>query len=444
MRFKNLGLLFLFILLPAAWACSNSDEKSDAGINDIDGGPLGENCHQPNTQNPPALPPLPVNPRFGVVLSDYTSAAISVLDTNGEIIDERWVHSGTTLPGLVAALSGDLDLPTFSQCGSLTILDRFRTDVVSRFELPTGRLIGQVRTHEPNMESGFASNPQDIVFMSPELAWVSRLAPNLDMDANPLNAGTDLLEINPTTMARTQNRIDLSALNAPSTRGPEQPTFAGPSRMARVGSVLVVGLFRQSVNFQSAASGMVAIVDSEARAFRGFDIPGMSNCFRARSIPGETNKVLVGCQGFANPFGDETQLRASSGFVILEVSGFDEVSIVATWRTSENPTAVLAVENVLPLSSQLMVAIAPGVFGGVPAEAYLVDMNTGSQQLVYRANNAFDLGFPAFDSDTGVLLIPDAATGLRRFRLSGAQLMDDGAINVGIDLGLPPRSVHRL
>ncbi|MFZ1866148.1 MAG: hypothetical protein WAU39_18140, partial [Polyangiales bacterium] len=150
---------------------------------------------QPGTA---ALDPLDGIPRYAVVSSDPSSSSIAVLDESFAVLDESWVSSGTTYPGLVATLSADVVLPTRQAGdGTLTVIDRFFTDVITRFYVPSGNLNGQVRTQ---VDAGYSSNPQDFVFVSPQSAWATRNEPNLDPSALPQNRGNDLIEVNPTEM----------------------------------------------------------------------------------------------------------------------------------------------------------------------------------------------------------------------------------------------------
>ncbi len=60
----------------------------------------------------PALDPLSSTPRYAVVSTDFSSSSIAMLDADFAAINESWLNSGTTYPGLVATLSGDVVLPT--------------------------------------------------------------------------------------------------------------------------------------------------------------------------------------------------------------------------------------------------------------------------------------------------------------------------------------------
>ncbi len=162
----------------------------------------------------PALTPLDAMPRYAVVSSDFSSSSIAMLDESFGIIDESWLSSGTTYPGLVATLSGDVVLPTRQGGeGTFAVIDRFLTDVATQFFVPSGNLSGQVRTHGEIVDSGFSSNPQDLIFVAADSAWVPRYDSNFDPDAPAENQGNDLFEIDPTDMSATGVRIDLSSLN---------------------------------------------------------------------------------------------------------------------------------------------------------------------------------------------------------------------------------------
>ncbi|MBW2464148.1 MAG: hypothetical protein JRH11_21040, partial [Deltaproteobacteria bacterium] len=89
---------------------------------------------------PPAdLPPTGPEARWAIVTSDYFSTAVGLLREDGTVLDEAWVDSGSAPAGIVAALSGDVALPSApSGPGELLVIDRFGVDVVSRFDLPTG------------------------------------------------------------------------------------------------------------------------------------------------------------------------------------------------------------------------------------------------------------------------------------------------------------------
>ena len=92
-----------------------------------------------------ALEPLETEPAFAVVSTDFASTSIGVLDAVGNVQRASWYNSGSTSPGLTAALGGDVVLPTTqADDGTFAVIDRLGTDVVTRVRYD-GTLVGQIR-----------------------------------------------------------------------------------------------------------------------------------------------------------------------------------------------------------------------------------------------------------------------------------------------------------
>jgi len=394
----------------------------------------------------PALDPLQAMPRYAVLSTDFSSSSIAMLDEAFEVIDDSWLNSGTTYAGLVATLSGDVVLPT-RQAGDSTfaVVDRFFTDVVTRFFVPSGNLNGQVRTQGEVGESGFSSNPQDVIFVGAESAWVPRYESNLNPAAAPENQGNDLFEINPTNMLSTGRRIDLSSLNVTAMAGEnEVEVFARPSRGVLIGSAIAIGLDRISAAFDAAGTGMVAIVDLENETVDGLELPGLKSCGNAVPIPGAPTKVAVGCVGFAQPFGDEPQVRASSGIAVIEV--VDGVaSIERIWRVSDDPDSAIAVNFIAALDERRVFAVASGDFGSRPDVLHLIDLETGEQSVAHESDGSFVIGVSGYDPDRELLYVPDAsANAVVEVAVEESGFTELDRITIAPGLGLPPTRVHLL
>lgn len=431
------AFVVLMVALLAASGCGEGESESGSGGT---GGQAGT----------AALVPLEGIPRYAVVSSDFSSSSIAVLDESFEVLDESWVNSGTTYPGLVAALSGDVVLPTEQAGdGTLAIIDRFFTDVVTRFFVPSGNLNGQVRTHAEGVDAGFSSNPQDFVFVSDQSAWVPRYEPNLDPAALPYDQGNDLVEVDPTEMRLTGARIDLSPLNTTvevvGDAGPvETEVFARPTRAVLIGSRLVVGLDRVSASFDAAGPGMVAVVDLEDESVEGVALDGLNNCGNVGVVPGAPTKVIVACAGFSQPFGDEAQIRASSGIAVLDASE-RVVEIERLWRVADHPEAAVSVGAVAALDEQRVVAVANGDFATTVDTLQAIDLATGEQELVYESTGSFVIGRSAYDAEREMLFVPDAAANaVIELALDGDQLVLVGSTEIATDLGLPPTQAYLL
>jgi hypothetical protein len=399
----------------------------------------------------PALDPLDAMPHYAVVSSDFSSTSIAMLDESFDIIDERWLDSGTQPPGLVATLSGDVVLPTFQAGdGSFAVVDRFLTDVVTQFFVPSGNLNGQVRTHGDVGDSGFSSNPQDIIFVAEDSAWIPRYESNLNPDAPPENRGNDLFEIDPTDMTATGARIDLSSLNTTELidMGGSDPleveVFARPSRGVRVESTIVVGLDRISAAFDAAGPGMVAAVDVEEESVQGIELEGLASCGRVVPIPGSPSKVAVACVGFSNPFNDEAQLRASSGIAVLDVSD-GNVDVERIWRVSDDDDADRAVASLIALDAERVLTVASGNFVDTTDTLFEINLQSGEQTPVYVSAGSFTIGISAWDPDSEMLYVPDAgANAVIELAADGDGFVEVGDKAIAPGLGLPPTQVYLL
>jgi hypothetical protein len=394
--------------------------------------------------------PLDSMPKYAVVSSDFSSSSIAMLDESFDVLDESWLSSGTTYPGLVATLSGDVVLPT-RQAGdhSFAVIDRFLTDVVTQFFLPSGNLNGQTRTHGEIVDSGFSSNPQDLIFVAANSAWVPRYESNLNPDAPNENRGNDLFEIDPSDMTVTGARIDLSALNTTaevdaSPDPVEVEVFARPSRGVLAESTLVVGLDRISAAFDAAGPGMVAVVDLEDESVEGVELEGFASCARVVPIPGTPNKVAVACAGFSNPFNDEEQLRASSGIAVLEVTD-GAVAIDRVWRVVSDEGSARSVSGLVALDAEHVLAVASGNFGDTTDTLYEIDLTDGAQTPVHVSTGSFTIGVSAWDPDSEMLYVPDAAANaVIEFARDGNGFTKIGTTQIAPSLGLPPTQVYLL
>jgi hypothetical protein len=431
---RDLTFTLLTFLLLAAVGCGESTSMGGSG----------------GVPGTPALDPLSATPGYAVLSSDFSSSSIAMLDADFVPIDESWLNSGTTYPGLVATLSGDVVLPTRQAGdGTVAVIDRFFTDVVTRFFAPSGNLNGQLRTQGDTGDSGFSSNPQDFIFVDPDSAWVPRYESNLDPAAIPENQGNDLFEVNPSDMSATGARIDLSSFDTTATVGTgdeavDVDVFARPSRGVLVGSRIVVGLDRISANFDAAGLGMVAVVDLEDESVEGLELPGLKSCGRTVPVPGEPSKLVVACVGFAQPFGDEPQVRASSGISLLDV-GEDGVTIEELWPVADDPESAIAINFAVAIDAQRVVAVASGNFATTSDRLYLVDLATGAQELVHQSSDSFVIGESAYDPDSEMLYVPDAAeNAVLEFAVEEGSFVEVGAVVIAPGIGLPPTKVYLL
>lgn len=409
--------------------------------------------------------PEPVG--FAVVSGDRTVTSISLLGPTGALLAPDFVHSGSATAGLVTALSGDVIVPTRSgDPATLTLIDRFRTDVVTRIDPRTGAVLGQVKTQASNDdesdEASFSSNPQDYIHWGERDAWVTRFQPNVGVEPGHPDRGLDLLHIDPASFERGE-RISFWPLNSaaerqnPDTLETESVTsYARPSAMVRLGNRLVVGIASLSLSFDAAGPGLVAWVDPEARSAEGFELPRLQNCGSVAPVAGDSSRVVVACEGFFRGVPRDT-----AGLAILRRQD-DELSIEHLWHAADHPEAALSVSSVVSLGGSEVAAVALGqspvtdesgneTRAGSSDRLYRLDIATSEQEAVFAAEGQFVIGPGAFNTETGLLMVPDASSDDDGRPTAGVRLLQwqpDGILEpievLALDPILPPRLVRPL
>jgi hypothetical protein len=397
-------------------------------------------------------------PAYAVISSDFSSTSVSLLAADGKLVADDYLNSGSTQTGLVTALSGDVAMPTVSgERHVMVLIDRLKTDVITRVDLSSGDVLGQVKTQTPvdqQTDTAFSSNPQDYIRIGDDAAWVSRSEPNLDPDADEIDRGNDLLRIDPRTMQRTDDRIDLSPLNASASRtdpmtGKEEvvDTYARPGRIVRMGRTLVVGLSRSAFDYSASASGMIAIVDLDKKTVRGLDIEGLQGCSQVLPIPNASDRVLVGCGGiYPTP-------RDSAGIAIVRMLSGD-AAVISSWKVKDHDEAPAISEGYVALDAHTLGATANAFVPGEGDSVFgTIDLETGefTQRLSTPAGGTF--GTPLYDATSGRLFVPDASADADLRPTAGVRVLVRGdddrfeetdVIEVAKDTGLPARHVFRL
>ncbi len=211
-----------------------------------------------------------------------------------------------------------------------------------------------------------------------------------------------------------------------------------------IGSTIIVGLDRISAAFDAAGPGMVAAVDLDDESVDGVELEGLASCGRVVPVPGAPNKVAVACVGFSNPFNDEEQLRASSGVVVLDVTG-GSVSIERVWRVSSDEGSTRSASALVALDAERVLAVADGNFVDTTDTLYEIDLSTGEQTMVHVSQGSFSIGVSAWDADSEMLYVPDAAEGaVIELAWDGEGFTEVGSTEIAPGLGLPPTQVYLL
>lgn len=405
---------------------------------------------------------LPINPEdpdgvrgFAVTHTDYDAAgAIAIVGFDGELLRERFVHSGTVFEGLGGALSSDVVLPTVhGPSGVLTYIERLGTNLVTRIDLAAGEVLGQTLT-DASATDAFQSNPYDVVFEDDASAWITRYAPNTEVDDTDANAGNDMVLVNLDSGEISDERISFSDFNATAIvtdmdTGDESEVvvYARPGRMVKVGDHAIVTLDMIDLSFSAYGDGMIAFVDLEAKTAQGITLAGLKNCGGLEPVADDATRVVVSCVG------DYADALATSGIAIIVVED-GEATVEHTWIAAEHVDDAIATSNVVSLGGTRVVGIATGNSYSDPPtvdRAYVLDVESGAMDELAESEGAYVLGAGAYNAASKLLLLPDASAdedgvvtaGLRRFQWDA-----DGDVSeldmIDTDSDLPPRTVAAL
>jgi hypothetical protein len=272
-----------------AWACNVSERGGDTGGL---GGSLGlgggDGC-------PRAV---------AVVLSDYASTQVALVDSMGQTLSESLVSTASSrTDGLAFALSGDVVLPS-AELGSglVVLLDRFGTNVMTFIDPYSGRVQDQLP-----VGTGFEANPQDYVEALGK-GFVARFGQNTDPGRQAFDDGGDLLVLD-LSPRRIRGQIVLPVWD-------DLP--ARPTALTRIGDEILVSLARISLDFRTTGSAALVGVSAEDEAVTFTHELDYKNCSRPTLSPsGEVFAVV--CSGALDPTGQVDAIE-ESGILLFSAS----------------------------------------------------------------------------------------------------------------------------
>lgn len=403
-------------------------------------------CATPGAHCPTAdLEPPSATPAFALVTSDYGSSAIALLDADGALLTEAYLDSGSARPGLAAALSGDVSLPTaVPRAGHVYWLDRFGVDLVGEAEWSSGH-VSQYATTPTAVpgEAAYRSNPHDVLAL-PDGRWlVSRYEPNFASDASELDRGDDLVILDPASHALL-GRIGFEALDEDVlVAGETKHTYARPDRMVSRQGRVVVGLARLSNDFHAAAPGAIAVVDADTGAIEATSLPGLEGCGELAAARDDASRVFVACQG--PTYTDVAGRRPSAGVASLHVPASGPAVLEWIWRAQDHPELPPPTQGLIPVRDDIVFVASMGdLAAGEPDRLLRLRLRDVSGAVVYTGDEAFTLGPGALSSAGDFLLLPDTTMGVLRFDLIGDTLGASVTTDVSPCRRLPARELRAL
>lgn len=382
-----------------------------------------------------SVTPGPCGRGLVVVESDYQSSNVSLLGFDGHVLSESLASSSTESAGFGLSLSGDVVTPSSAQNGSeIVLIDRYPTGVLRFVELQTARV-----TAELSVGTGFRSNPQDYLPLTPERAYVARYEINSNAGRKAWDAGGDVLIVDPTVPAIT-GRIDLTAALA----GEASKFSPHPARLVSVSGRVFALLAAYSNDYSSGTWSRLVELDPQTDSLIStLLLDGLRGC-AALAVSPDGLQLAVACTGDDLRSGQPK--LSGSGIGLLDIEGAPRLS--KRFDASELGNAALgfgldyAAPGVLLFSTM-------GHFddsAALGAQDSLRRLDTASGQvdeLLQSAGEPFTLGGARCAVACGVCFATDAKRlggSVLRFPVDSAgNFASHSAIRAETRVGLPPR-----
>ncbi len=398
---------------------------------------LGGGC---DAQEAPPVPGVhveegPCGRALYVIATDYQSSSVSVVGWDGAVLGRGLIDSGSEDAGLSVALSGDVVAPT-DRVGApwLLLLDRYPASVVTIVDPARAAVDRQI-----NVQTGFASNPQDALLARPGALYVTRYERNPAAGAAPFDAGSDVLVVDVEAGAPI-GRVDL----APAMAGAPAGILPRPWRMLARGGYVYVLLGAYSASFSETADARVAVIDPETdRILHHVVLAGSRGCAGLAASP-DASRLAVTCSGtFA---GTSTPSLAGAGVYLLDRAPDGALTPRATFPAAAFGHAPPSFSADFSGEAHLLFATFGELddLGAAVREDLLLDLDldAGTATEVLSSDGApFSLGDVRCGPACGACFVADAARGVVH-RLSveaGGAIGASREVALDDGTGLPPR-----
>ena len=363
-----------------------------------------------------------------VVDTDYQSSNVALLGQDGQVLSSSLVSSGSGATGLSSPLSGDTIVPGPVSHGRVVVIDR-DSAVVSWVEPAKARVAAQL-----SVATGFYSNPQDYVEVTPQRAYVPRLEQNPHPGREPFDAGNDVLVIDPDT-PRIVGRIDLM----PAMKGEDRKYLPRANREVIADGTLYVLLSAYTADFSdSAESRVVAIDTSTDRIVDVLVLPGLHGCAAmALSPAGDT--LAVSCSGMFEH--SSTSTVGESGVALVKLgASLSPGKRFAAADIGHGPLAF----GIGWAGAHTLVVTSFGRFAdasGPARQDSLLELDTASGDArVLLGSDAFALGEVRCVAGSVCFAADAARRVVDRFAVGpDGQLGSARAVHTDTSIGLPPR-----
>jgi len=367
------------------------------------------------------------------VQSDYQSSSVGAVESDGSVAARSLLSSASASPGLVAALGGDVVLPTSPQpVERMVLLDRYPAGVLTWLDATRGEVLAQL-----SLGVDFAANPHDYLELGPHRAWVTRFEPHPGHDE-----GDDLVIVDPSLPA-VVGRIPLEGAASELPAG----SLVRPDKLLLAGGQVRVLCSAYSGDFLSSASSRLLSLEPDSGGITGVStLEGYHGCAGLALSP-DGEHLAVACSGEFG--GDSEPTLEGSGLVVLAVD--EELRVEARFdaeafgrRPAGFGVAFASDESVLLTTFGKRDPSTGATL--VPDRLWSLRWRQDrAARLVLTASEPFVLGGVRCEPECGACQVADAGAGALRLlqtstqgvTLRGQVALDDGT-------GLPPRELGLL
>jgi hypothetical protein len=370
-----------------------------------------------------------------VLLTDWASTQVALADLEGRTRSESLVSTASTeTSGLAFALSGDVVLSgTPTRPGSVVLIDRFGTNVLSWVDTASGQVRGQLP-----VGTGFESNPQDYLEVDDQRAFVSRWGQNGDSGREAFDRGGDLLVVD------FSERVILGSIEMPM-QGDLPPR---PGGLLRLGTEVIVSLDPIALDFETTGTAvLVGVSVDEEEVVWEATLDGVKSCGRPELSP-NGQLLALGCSGELDPAGNVATVD-ESGLLLFDAQRSPPREVA---RFSADEIAGQPLQGDVQFASErvVMLKTQTPLDGDVRNRWLAFDLDSEEPREILQAGaGASERGdglvFGSMVCAPGcseICLLADADQGvLRRVSVEGGAIELLDPLRVEDRVGLPPRGL---
>jgi hypothetical protein len=289
-----------------------------------------------------------------------------------------------------------------------------------------------------SVATGFASNPQDFLWLSETKAYVTRLETNPTPGRRPHDGGDDILVVDPSRL-EISGRIPLTS----QADTPVHPDLqARPTVLVQAEGLVWVTLAHLTSKFNQAGEGRVVAVDPGSDEPVGLvRLPDLANCTGMVYVPSRES-LYVSCSGLFLA-GVQGQPQRS-GIARIDLSEDPPVASVLR-RGTDGAARAYGFDIDVAQERWLLVVRHGDLEQKISDVLVALDLDNGEETVIHEARTAYGMGGLLADDATDTVYVGEAdpvAPALYRYRVNNGTFDEDGQVVSHPGVGLPPRCIR--